>query len=512
MKFFSNQTIERSFFYFIVLLFASPLLFQSYFPTNDGPAHLYNAHLILEHLGGNSTFISQLFEFNSHVEPNWIGHFLFVLFDFFFSSSVSERIIVALCMISLPISIRFFCTSTLNGKTYPAYLAIPFAYNFILVLGFYNFCLGLSLLFFGISFLNKSNFSFSGKSILSLFLFGIILYFSHLIVYGIFLALLAGGIVFYKRFNAKELVKVVLSQLPFIVLSLLFYINKSGSSASDSMEFGELFKWLYQSAPLLLFNETNERWFGLFFNGLLLTLLIVGIVSNWNKGNLKTDWRKASLICCSLLIIVILYFFFPNSFATGGFISIRMLLLFYLFLFGLMAYFPIKKIVLIPSMALLLCVAFYEQLERFTISRELSEQAEQLMISETYIHPKSILLPLNYSSNWLHSNFSNYLGTNKLVLVLDNYEAGTPHFPLKWRENFNPMGQIGNFGGSRNPTIEVENYEQKYPVKIDYITRWYYDDQTTDSTNIATDKKIRANFQLIYRSPSKGIELFKRKK
>src|SRR5690606_9290103 len=162
--------------------------------------------------------------------------------------------------------------------------------------------------------------------------------------------------------------------------------------------------------------------------------------------------------------------------------------LFYLFLFGLMSYFPPKKVVLIPSIALLLCTAFYQQLERFTISRELSEQVDQLMVSESLLNEKSTLLPLNYSTNWLHSIFSNYLGSNKLVLVLDNYEAGTPHFPLKWKEQLNPMGQIGNFGGSKNPTIDIENYERKHPVEIDYITRWYYDDKTTDSTNLETNK------------------------
>lgn len=512
MKFFSNPIIERSFFFIIVLLFASPLLVQSYFPTNDGPAHIYNSHLILEFITGNSNIVSQLYQFNSHIEPNWIGHFLFVLFDFFFSSSISERLLVAICMVSLPISIRYFCKSTFTGKTYAAYLAIPFGYNFILVLGFYNFCLGLSILFFALAYLNKSNFTFKGKSILVLFFFGIVLYFSHLIVYAIFLCILTTGILLYRRFNLKNLLFVFLSQLPLILLCLLFYIFKSGSDTSDSMDLNELLKWFYQSAPLLLYVEDSEKWFGLFFNFTLAGILIVGLLTKLNLGNLKNDWKKASLIGLSIFIILLLYFFFPNSFATGGFISIRLLLLFYLFLFGLLSYFSIHKIILIPTLTLFLFVTFYQQLNRFNVSRELSFQVEQLMSAESHIHDNSILLPLNYSNNWLHSNISNYLGSNKLILVLDNYEAATPHFPLKWKNNLNPMGQIGNFGGSKNPTIDIEKYESKYSLHIDYITRWYYDDNTKDSTNLKTNQKIKDNFRLIYRSPNDEIELFKRKK
>ena len=68
--------LEPLFFYLIVLLYLIPVLAFKFFPTVDGPAHLYNSNLIFELWTNTDGPISNYFQFNNTITPNWSGHFL----------------------------------------------------------------------------------------------------------------------------------------------------------------------------------------------------------------------------------------------------------------------------------------------------------------------------------------------------------------------------------------------------------------------------------------------------
>ena len=60
---------EVYFFYSLVLINLIPLLITKYFPTVDGPAHLYNARLIIDLLANNTSPLADYFVFNSNLLP-----------------------------------------------------------------------------------------------------------------------------------------------------------------------------------------------------------------------------------------------------------------------------------------------------------------------------------------------------------------------------------------------------------------------------------------------------------
>ncbi len=506
----SLSKAEVFLFYVVVLGFASPLLFQSFFPTNDGPAHLYNSNLIGHYLS-NSRVVNRLFEFNSYIEPNWIGHFLLILLKGICSGPLAEKAMAALCMILLPLSLRSLIRTFNPENAYLAWLSIPFGYNFMLLLGFYNFCLGVAFLLFALSFLVRNKYVFEGKKLVFLFVFGFLLYFSHLIVFGIFLCTLGAGVFFTSPDRTKALARAMAVQLPFIFLSLIFIFNKSGVSDPVSLDKQQLLDWLLEARPLILFNESNEKWFGWLVNTALLVMVVPAFFDRavWQRAG---ESRFNLLLLASFTVVwLLLFFIFPDGIATGGFISVRLLFLFYLFFFCALSYFHLPKFISITCICLVMIPALYQQLYKFKESRELSEQAGTYASVSSQIEEFAVVLPLNYSGNWLHSNFSNYMGSDKLLLILDNYEASTPHFPLKWKSGKEPYDVIGTFGNSLNPDLQLARFEKQSGVRVDYITRWYYDRKTTDSVNIATNAAILRDFDPVYESGDKRVELFKRK-
>jgi hypothetical protein len=65
---------------------------------------------------------------------------------------------------------------------------------------------------------------------------------------------------------------------------------------------------------------------------------------------------------------------------------------------------------------------------------QLSAHAEKIIATSDYIKEKSTVFSVDYSDSWLEPHFSNYLGVNKTVVNLDNYEAVLGWFPLKWKD------------------------------------------------------------------------------
>src|SRR5690349_10125799 len=83
----------RYLFHAVVLLNTLPALLFRFFPTMDGPAHLYNARLIRELLGGNSA-LAPYVVLNDFPVPNWLGHFILAAAGAVVPAFLAEKILV----------------------------------------------------------------------------------------------------------------------------------------------------------------------------------------------------------------------------------------------------------------------------------------------------------------------------------------------------------------------------------------------------------------------------------
>ena len=99
------RRIEYRLFCSIILLNVILLFTTKFYPTMDGPSHLYNVEVIKQLIAGNET-IAEFFDINPIAIPNWTGHFLLLLFRFFAPSWLAEKFLISLYIIMLPVSFR----------------------------------------------------------------------------------------------------------------------------------------------------------------------------------------------------------------------------------------------------------------------------------------------------------------------------------------------------------------------------------------------------------------------
>src|SRR6185436_9776577 len=115
------------------------------FPTQDGPAHLENARLLVDLLRGNAE-VTRLFSFD-RFSPNWVSHLVLAPLLFVVPAAVAEKIVLTIATVLVPLGFRK-AIRALGGPPALALLGLPFAHSFLLTMGFLNFCAAVGVALF----------------------------------------------------------------------------------------------------------------------------------------------------------------------------------------------------------------------------------------------------------------------------------------------------------------------------------------------------------------------------
>lgn len=128
-----------------------------------------------------------------------------------------------------------------------------------------------------------------------------------------------------------------------------------------------------------------------------------------------------------------------------------------------------------------------------------------------FLEDGNTLVPLNYSDHWLHYNMGLMLGADKEIVVLDNYEAATDHFPVMWNERVYTDQGLGDVFTSNRPTLFIRRYEEATGIKINEVVRWMHNVEMQDAATRHTDSVLARFFNPVYICPSGNVELYLRK-
>ena len=156
-----------------------PIWIFRYFPTQDGPSHIYNAYVLKEYHKHENYKLREVFKLNLALFPNWASHILLALLMYVFPPLVCEKILLSLCIGLLPLSLFYFLNAVDRGKTVFGLLGFLYAYNYMLQMGFYNFALSMPLFFFTLGYWwkHKDNMGTTNIALLYILLLGT--YFCH---------------------------------------------------------------------------------------------------------------------------------------------------------------------------------------------------------------------------------------------------------------------------------------------------------------------------------------------
>jgi hypothetical protein len=512
---------ERYLFAAFVLITAIPLLANKYFPTLDGPAHLHNANLLKQIWFKGATNISDFYTLNIHLNSNFIDHVWFAVVGLFLPTFLVEKSIVLFYVIALPYSFRFLIkkiSSNLNSAQLSSYLIFPFVYSFTFRIGFFNFCIGLPLVFWTLGTWIKEREDLNTKKLIWLTILSTMIYVSHL-----FNFILLGIVLFTNELQhiihsktTKELIrklwKPFLIFIPGMLLSVMFLVSNSAFEHAPPkyLPKAKLTEMLMEMSPIITLNRDSEILYIRIIEAVMLILIILVLFQTIkNRKEENQNFRPKWIY--SMIIVIIAFYSVPDWVASGGLISVRWGLFFFLILVILSASKELKpKHLFIPLAILMINHLFFINYHNKQ-TEVLSKDAETLVDAERYMDDKSVLLPLNYSANWLHIFHANYLATQKNIINLDNYEPTQPHFPLIGKKGEHVYDLMPKYANRNPPCVDIDNYESKTHHRIDYLSRFYFNGDVTDSCTAIVEKEIHSRFELIYESADKKLQLYKRK-
>lgn len=521
---------EKFLFLAVALANLIPVVGHHFFPTLDGPAHLYNANLI-NHLLFHADFDS-FFQFNSELVPNLTGHVLLCFFKWFLPGYLAEKMVLIVYFLGVSYAFRRLVKSYNPEYIGLSYLIFPISYNFLLSLGFYNFSLGLIGLLLILSFWirNKQTIASSPKKILILSIFFILTYFSHILMFCI--ALLVCGFYLFiwflkvvfetKKFKEafiqegkKGLVLLVSSLIP-LILTTLYFSSRPDTGVKIFLPKEELIKWLNYFNPIICYHEGIESGFTRKIIYILYALIIGGIIIRIKNrfSAIKTPEQKGIFHFHDTWLLVtgimlVLLFIMPDDNGSASIISMRFGLLFFLFLMIWISSLKQARWFTFICMSLLLAI----HAKRIRYYDSVMDTYDPIAINcnkaADFIKPNSVVAPLNLTGFWFEAHFSNYLGSDKPMIILENYEATMNYFPLLWNMPKLPNFHLGTKHIADCPLFPwMPSNPQNEKKQVDYIFalgNW-------DSTNVdhlKTLELISSNFIQTYKN--EHCTLYRRK-
>ena len=483
-------------YYLLVLVNLIPLFVGTYFPTIDGAAHLYNSRLILELIGGSSSAVDQFYQLNELV-PNLSGHVLVALFMTVLPPFLAEKLFLVIYAVGLPLSFRYLLKSTPSANVLFSYFILPFVYSYLFLLGFYNFSISLVFMFLAIGYwLKRSSEKISIGSIILLSFLCFLTFTSHLVIYGLlFSFLLAQMATAYIRWfiNRREKgrfadvtwlkqlgVLLIANLIPLFFTGLYFFKRPQTGSNYEFISWAERLMYFTDFRPLIAFNyEIELAYTKVLFPLFILLIVLAGLftVRNYFARNKMKSSRNGffvklvnqrsffpAIIC---LISFTAFLILPDSDGYGGYISVRMALLFLIFvIYWFAAAIPQKWIAALCTPVIIYVVLglniYYSK-----VINGLNPLAKEIVSISDLIEENSIVIPIDVSNNWLLGHHSNYLGVKKPMVILENYEANSGYFPVKWNTNKAKVNFLREGWSSCSAVYPLTENEDAF--QIDYL-------------------------------------------
>jgi hypothetical protein len=229
---------------------------------------------------------------------------------------------------------------------------------------------------------------------------------------------------------------------------------------------------------------------------------------NYFSKKLTAVIHKEDIIVVPILIALILLYRIPNG-SGAGMMSDRYCLLFFMVSLVWVCTQPIPKGAGQFAMALILVFHLNLLFTHEGTIRNLNKDAKMFENAAKYISSGSIVLPVDMTNNWLETHFGDYLGIDKPLVILENYEANEGYFPVQWNSGKIPKITI-NVKATVDGFHRFKNINTKKIKQIDYIILYGSDIKIDDPESKKIKDLLSENYKLIYSSDNRYINLYYR--
>jgi hypothetical protein len=519
------NALEPYYFYFFLLLNLIPVLSFKFFPTVDGPAHLYNSNLIVELLKHPGSPLHDFIVFKTNINLTWFGHFILSALLFVFPAFITEKIVLLIYLIGFPVSIRhLFRTLSIDDK-YLIYLIFPFTYSFLFYYGFFNFNTGLVFFVFGVSFWIKYLNNPDTRKIIVLFLLSSLICLFHLFIFAIFLLVIfllnIQNILFLKHDNAtanQNPVKHIFLQLIPLSFGLVIMVNyllfsQTTNGPSVYLPFSKIVTLLTTIMPAKGINYGKAAVFIKWIFYVLMAFIVYFLVVKIYYTRLKKKYifRNKIWLFAALLMLILLFVVPDSKGHAIGFLTSRLMFFFFIFLIIWLAsqdvfkWFKVLVFIVVNYLNFALIIHNY-----LSVSRG-CKLAEEIHSVSRYIEPYRVVLPVVHSDDFIYGHISNYLSTDKPIVILEDYEAGLEHFPLQWNSKNITRSLFENLQPGNNFKDWVNSINHKKLINYVFILN---DEHQPDRNSYGEliNNSLKSDYALLYAGADGTIKLFRRRR
>lgn len=528
---------ERALFVALLVLHLLPIWLLPFAPTQDGPAHLSLAQALrLFDRPAGALFHEYLLP-NHEAIPNWFVYFLFTRGLGFLSLPMAEKVLLSAYVLLLPVSVRSALRAVRPGAEALAVFAFPFTYNFLLNMGFYNFCCSLAAFFFALAFWLRRRDRLGLAGTAGLALLELLVYFCHPVSFALLVGTvgtLASWSLLRERLRhgfapravldgfRRWLLGPLVASLPALVL-LGSFVGRRLGARSTSLPWDVKVR---QLAALYSLVSLDRR---LVVVSILLALTLAALaVSAFRRRRLRSGLRRSDGLLLAALAVTGVYFVSPDTMSGGGFITHRLNLfppLLLLLWIGSFVHPPkVRKAAVIVGVALSLALLGGVAVKWAELDGYLSEY----MSAVRYLEPGHTLLALSFANagegpegeiafrTWPFVHAQGHLIARRPLMDLALYEANEDYFPLYYRPERNPYRTIA-LGvetplEEQPPRVDFLTYGQRTGGSVDYVLLgWPRAAPPRDLAEAAIRSQLEAGYERIYRSRRGLVELYRRK-
>ena len=439
---------DQSIFIGLICLHLLPIWLFPFFPTQDGISHVYNAHVLCEYR--NPTYHFQdFYDINWSFFPNWLSHFGLAILMRLFSPLLAEKFFLSAYVILFPCAISYFINSFNTEKLgLSTWLSFFFIYNYLFLMGFYNYAVGVSLFFLILGFWWRCKEKLGLNRILILNLLFLITYFSHLVPYVFAL----GSIGLLSLLALCQKPRLLLRNFLALLLPtslLLYYLPTSDlfRTSSPKISFdrvGILLSDFLNLRVLVAFDNQQE----IIAKMVMAILVFYVLYSFWQES--KQIIHKGQWLSTPSLLVLILFFslffqylVYPNSVGPGGWLNDRIAILSVIVLLAGLA--PIEQKWMKQVFGFIVLTTVILNLINLSVScYRLNEEIKEFNALTDKIGENKVLLPLFFDSNGsakrigIFVNGASYYCLSNGGINLGNYEVQFDYFPINFKSSFQP--------------------------------------------------------------------------
>jgi hypothetical protein len=416
-----------------------------YVPTQDGPSHLGNA-LMMKGLGDPQTRYGEYFTLRPEPVPNWTCHVLLVALLYIFPPLAAEKVVVSLYVVGLAGAYRYFLGSFGPRTMVGGASVLLFMFNKCFFMGFYNYCLSLLVIFFVFGYVLRRGGPFGLRQWSVLALAFLVAYFTHLV--GFVIAVIGATWLVATRGPARgrALFGLAVAVLPAMLLMVdylattRFFVSGGGTSLLRQ-SLGQQLTWARLSGELDALHDAlwavydggkvSLDWMVM---GLFEALLLAAVCMRpTNDSRHLALWPIAGLAMAMLLF----HFLLPEGLGQhGGFLRDR-----FAPLAPLLAIACFRRVwhgwTSLVLQAALYALVGWNALLLTGFFREANEVIQTFSSGVACVGEDRTLIvyrpekPSDGVDYLLHAGY--YYCLNTRNIDLDNYEADTLYFPLRYR-------------------------------------------------------------------------------